>query len=104
MRFLIPEGGVSADRPARASRSTTPTADRALFEAIERRLPRRRRTASSMRLPLHINDQAFADALVAALREIASARGAARRALTDGPETAMARIARQTILDSASRA
>ena len=77
MRFLIPEGGVSAiDRPGQPFHD--PEADRALFAAIERALPRRRRHASSSALPLHINDEAFADALVAAWREVAP-RSAERR-------------------------
>jgi len=71
VRFLIPEGGVSAiDRPGQPFHD--PEADRALFAAIEAnfRAGGDRRLA---RLPLHINDEAFADALVAAWREIAPA-------------------------------
>jgi uncharacterized protein (UPF0261 family) len=70
VRFLIPEGGVSAiDKPGQPFHS--PDADRALFEAIASGF----RTSASkklVRLPLHVNDEAFADALVAAWREIAS--------------------------------
>jgi len=75
VRFLIPEGGVSAiDRPGQPFHD--PDADRALFSAIERNFrpgPNRR----LMRLPLHVNDEAFADALVAAWREVAPAASAA---------------------------
>ena len=72
VRFLIPEGGVSAiDRPGQPFHD--PEADRALFAAIEanfRGSPDRK----LQRLPLHINDEAFADALVAAWRDaVASA-------------------------------
>ncbi len=69
VRFLIPEGGVSA-LDARGAAFHDPAADAALFDAIEAALvpgPDRR----LVRLPHHINDPAFADALVAAWREIA---------------------------------
>ncbi len=69
VRFLIPEGGISAiDRPGQPFHD--PQADRALFDAIEQDF----RVGSDrklLRLPLHVNDEAFADALVAAWREIA---------------------------------
>jgi uncharacterized protein (UPF0261 family)/ABC-type branched-subunit amino acid transport system ATPase component len=77
VRFLIPEQGVSAiDRPGQPFHD--PEADRALFAAIEQDF---RPTADRRleRLPLHVNDEAFADALVAAWRAIAE-RPAARRA------------------------
>ena len=78
VRFLIPEGGVSAiDKPGQPFHD--PEADRALFAAIEQNF----RTGSEkklIRLPLHINDEAFADALVAAWREIARPAASARRA------------------------
>ncbi len=78
VRFLIPEGGVSAiDRPGQPFHD--PEADRALFTAIEQNFlgsPQRR----LLRLPLHINDEAFADALVAAWREAAAPQAAARAA------------------------
>jgi uncharacterized protein (UPF0261 family) len=76
VRFLIPEGGVSGlDLPGKPFHD--PAADRALFDAIagafragaDRRL---------VRLPHHINDEAFAAALVAAFREIARDRRVAR--------------------------
>ena len=68
VRFLIPEGGVSAlDAPDQPFHD--PGADRALFDALsgafreggDRRL---------IRAPHHINDAAFADAAAAALAEI----------------------------------
>ncbi|VWX61484.1 conserved hypothetical protein [Burkholderiales bacterium 8X] len=78
VRFLIPEGGVSAiDRPGQPFHDVE--ADRALFAAIEtnfRSSPDRR----LQRLPLHINDEAFADALVAAWREVASSAAGAQGA------------------------
>jgi uncharacterized protein (UPF0261 family)/ABC-type branched-subunit amino acid transport system ATPase component len=68
LRFLIPEGGVSAlDQPG--GPFWDPAADRALFEVISSNF----RSGTSRRLlkvPHHINDQAFADALVANFNEI----------------------------------
>jgi uncharacterized protein (UPF0261 family) len=64
LRFLIPERGVSALDIA-GGPFFDPEADAALFAAIEAHLGRR-----AVRLPLHINDPAFADAAVAAFREI----------------------------------
>src|SRR3546814_13434338 len=68
VRFLLPEGGVSAlDAPGQPFHD--PAADRALFDAIMRSFreaPNRR----LVRLPHHINDPAFAEAAVAALTEI----------------------------------
>jgi uncharacterized protein (UPF0261 family) len=64
--FLLPEGGVSAlDAPGQAF--WDPDADAALFTTIERgiRDPDRVR-----RVPHHVNDPEFADALVAAWREV----------------------------------
>jgi uncharacterized protein (UPF0261 family) len=77
VRFLIPEGGVSAiDRPGQPFHD--PDADRALFDAIERNF-RGGGNRSLKRWPLHVNDEAFADALVAAWRDItASAPSLAR--------------------------
>jgi uncharacterized protein (UPF0261 family)/ABC-type branched-subunit amino acid transport system ATPase component len=70
VRFLIPEGGVSAiDKPGAAFHDAD--ADRALFDAIATNF-RAGSERKLLRLPLHINDEAFADALVAAWREIAS--------------------------------
>jgi uncharacterized protein (UPF0261 family) len=71
VRFVIPEGGVSAhDAPGKAF--WDPDADRVLFTAIEsnfRRGPRR----TLIRSPLHINDPAFADLLVAEFRSLYAA-------------------------------
>jgi uncharacterized protein (UPF0261 family) len=78
VRFLIPEGGVSAiDKPGAAFHD--PEADRDLFDAIARGFragPERK----LLRLPHHINDEAFADALVAAWREVAAAHSKQQRA------------------------
>jgi uncharacterized protein (UPF0261 family)/ABC-type branched-subunit amino acid transport system ATPase component len=78
LRFLIPEGGVSAiDKPGGPFHD--PEADRMLFDTIAQQFragPERK----LVRLPHHINDEAFADALVAAWREIAPAAADARRA------------------------
>jgi uncharacterized protein (UPF0261 family) len=68
VRFLIPEKGVSALDIAGGA-FFDPAADAALFSVIEgtvRQTPDRRIT----RLPLHINDPAFAAVAVAAFREI----------------------------------
>ncbi len=78
VRFLIPEGGVSAiDKPGQPFHD--PEADRMLFATIEQHF---RPTADKrlVRLPHHVNDEAFADALVAAWRELSRATAAARRA------------------------
>jgi uncharacterized protein (UPF0261 family) len=73
VRFLIPEGGVSAiDRPGQPFHD--PDADRALFAAIETGF-RAGGDKKLVRLPLHVNDEAFADALVAAWRDAAASAG-----------------------------
>jgi uncharacterized protein (UPF0261 family) len=78
VRFLIPEGGVSAiDKPGGPFHD--PQADRVLFDTIAANF-RAGPDRKLLRLPLHINDEAFADALVAAWREVAPARAEARRA------------------------
>ncbi|TWF75699.1 uncharacterized protein (UPF0261 family) [Pseudonocardia hierapolitana] len=68
VRFLLPGGGVSAlDAPGQAF--WDPDADEALFATLEtevRQTDRRR----VERLPHHINDPEFADALVGAWREV----------------------------------
>ena len=70
VRFLIPERGVSSiDRPGQPFHD--PEADRALFETIAQRF-RAGADRKLIRLPLNINDEAFADALVAAWREAAA--------------------------------
>ena len=77
VRFVIPEGGVSAlDAPGKAF--WDPVADKALFTAIEsnfRRGPRR----ILIRSPLHLNDPAFADLLVAQFHEVCAEGGTATR-------------------------
>lgn len=71
VRFLIPEGGVSAiDAPGQPFHD--PIADKALFSAIEKNFrpgPRRK----LVKLPCNINDPAFAQALVDAFHEISPA-------------------------------
>jgi uncharacterized protein (UPF0261 family)/ABC-type branched-subunit amino acid transport system ATPase component len=78
VRFLIPEGGVSAiDKPGQPFHD--PEADRMLFDTIAKGFragPERK----LLRLPLHLNDEAFADALVAAWHEISRSAASARRA------------------------
>jgi uncharacterized protein (UPF0261 family)/ABC-type branched-subunit amino acid transport system ATPase component len=75
VRFLIPEGGVSGlDKPD--GPFWDPAADRALFDAIAKDFvpaPNRK----LIRLPLHLNDPAFAAALVASFREIEPSEGQA---------------------------
>jgi uncharacterized protein (UPF0261 family) len=74
VRFLIPEGGVSAiDKPGGPFHD--PEADRVLFDTIASQF-RAGPDRQLKRLPHHVNDEAFADALVAAWRELA-ARAAA---------------------------
>ena len=69
VRFLIPEKGVSA-LDIEGGAFFDPEADAVLFEAIERTIkPARNRTVT--RLPLHINDPAFAKAAAAAFLDIA---------------------------------
>ena len=68
VRFLIPERGVSALDIAGGA-FHDPAASAALFDTLEAEIhatPDRR----VVRLPLHINDPEFADALVAAYRGI----------------------------------
>jgi uncharacterized protein (UPF0261 family)/ABC-type branched-subunit amino acid transport system ATPase component len=78
VRFLIPEGGVSSiDQPGQPFHD--PEADRALFTAIEQNF-KPAMNKKLLRLPLHLNDEAFADALVAAWHEISAPAHAARRA------------------------
>jgi uncharacterized protein (UPF0261 family) len=77
VRFLIPEWGVSAiDRPGEPFHD--PAADLALFATLEQHFrPGPDRTLQ--RLPLHINDAAFADALVAAWQDVSHRAAGARR-------------------------
>lgn len=69
VRFLIPEGGVSLiDAPGQPFHD--PAADQALFDALENTL-RQTEGRRLIKLPHHINDAAFAAALVENWREIA---------------------------------
>lgn len=69
VRFLIPEGGVSLiDAPGAPFHD--PEADAALFVALERTVEQNEKR-QILRYPHHINDPAFAEALVTAWREIA---------------------------------
>jgi uncharacterized protein (UPF0261 family)/ABC-type branched-subunit amino acid transport system ATPase component len=78
VRFLIPEGGVSAiDRPGQPFHD--PEADRVLFATIEQQF-RPGVNRQLVKLPLHVNDEAFADALVAAWNQIAAPASTARTA------------------------
>ncbi len=78
VRFLIPEGGVSAiDKPGGPFHD--PEADRVLFDTIATQF-RAGPDRKLLRLPHHINDEAFAAALVSAWREIAPRHSEARRA------------------------
>jgi uncharacterized protein (UPF0261 family)/ABC-type branched-subunit amino acid transport system ATPase component len=68
VRFLIPEGGLSGlDRPGGPFRD--PAANRALFDVIASNF-RSGTSRKLLKLPHHINDPAFADALVANFHEI----------------------------------
>jgi len=68
VRFLIPEGGVSAlDAPGQPFHD--PAADKALFDAIAARF-REGGNRRLIRNPHHINDPAFAKAVVDALDDI----------------------------------
>jgi uncharacterized protein (UPF0261 family) len=73
VRFLIPEGGVSGlDVPG--GPFWDPAADRALFDSIAKEFvpgPNRK----LIRLPLHLNDPAFAVALASSFREIETRKG-----------------------------
>lgn len=68
VRFLIPEKGVSA-LDIEGGAFFDPTADAALFAAIEETVQQNGRRAV-LRLPLHINDPAFAAAAVQAFNDI----------------------------------
>jgi len=77
VRFFLPEGGVSAlDAPGQAFHD--PAADSALFEALEHTL-RQTGTRQLVRLPFHVNDPAFSDALAAAFESLAGARNSRAR-------------------------
>jgi uncharacterized protein (UPF0261 family)/ABC-type branched-subunit amino acid transport system ATPase component len=78
VRFLLPEGGVSA-LDAAGQPFHDPRAREALFAALEDTV-RQTGNRRIVRLPHHINDPAFAAALVAAFREIAGGRAQRREA------------------------
>jgi uncharacterized protein (UPF0261 family) len=68
VRFLIPEGGLSGlDRPG--GPFWDPAANRALFDVIASNF-RSAVNRKLLKVPAHINDQAFADALVKNFNEI----------------------------------
>ena len=68
VRFLVPEGGFSGlDRPG--GPFWDPAADRALVDVISSNF-RAGTNRKLLKLPHHVNDQAFADALVATFNEI----------------------------------
>jgi len=68
VRFFLPEGGVSAlDAPGQPFHG--PDADSALFTALEQTV-RQTSTRQLIRLPHHINDPAFASAVVDAFRSL----------------------------------
>jgi uncharacterized protein (UPF0261 family)/ABC-type branched-subunit amino acid transport system ATPase component len=72
VRFLLPEGGLSAlDAPGQPFHD--PRAREALFAALEETV-RQSGNRLLVRLPYHINDPAFAAALVGAFREIIGGR------------------------------
>ncbi len=76
VRFLIPEKGVSGiDLPGQPFHD--PAADAALFKALNDTI-KQTEQRRLIRLPLHINDPAFAAALVENVREIADAAPALR--------------------------
>jgi uncharacterized protein (UPF0261 family) len=78
VRFLLPEGGLSGlDAPDKPF--WDPAADRALFDAIAKEF-RSGTDRKLVRLPLHVNDEAFAAALVTAFHEIAGPAIAGARA------------------------
>lgn len=72
VRFLLPEGGVSMiDAPGAPFHD--PDADAALFAALEAGF-RETENRRLVRLPHHVNDPAFADALVDVFREVSGER------------------------------
>ena len=71
VRFLIPEGGLSGlDRPG--GPFWDPAADKALFDVIAGDF-RAGANRKLLRVPSHINDPAFADAVVATFHEVRTA-------------------------------
>ena len=78
VRFLIPELGVSA-LDAQGQPFHDPAADSALFQALEQTV-RATTSRQLIRLPLHINDPAFAAALVQHFRALHAGRRPGRSA------------------------
>jgi uncharacterized protein (UPF0261 family)/ABC-type branched-subunit amino acid transport system ATPase component len=77
VRFLLPEGGVSAlDAPGQPFHD--PAADAALFRTLEETV-RQTSTRRLVRVPAHINDPAFAAAAVEHFRSLHGARRPGRR-------------------------
>ena len=77
MRFFLPEGGVSAlDAPGKPFHD--PVARAALFTALESTV-RQTATRQLIRDPHHINDPAFAAAVVATFRALHGVRPARRK-------------------------
>jgi len=80
VRFLLPEGGVSAlDAPGKPFHD--PAADAALFAALEATV-RQTATRQLVRVAHHINDPEFATATVAAYRTLHGTQRTGRRART----------------------
>ncbi|MBR0841163.1 ABC transporter permease [Bradyrhizobium liaoningense] len=77
VRFLLPEGGVSA-LDARGQPFWDPDADAALFRALERTV-RQTGNRQLIRIPKNINDPEFAAAVVSAFRTLFGRTGARRR-------------------------
>jgi uncharacterized protein (UPF0261 family)/ABC-type branched-subunit amino acid transport system ATPase component len=78
VRFFLPEGGVSAlDAPGRPF--SDPNADTELFRALEGTV-RQTATRRLVRMPEHINDPRFSDAVAAEFRRLFGGRLTRRRA------------------------
>ncbi|MGH3621446.1 MAG: Tm-1-like ATP-binding domain-containing protein, partial [Sciscionella sp.] len=81
VRFLLPEGGVSAlDAPGAAFHD--PEVDAALFAALERDV-RQTEQRRLLRVPAHINDAEFAEALLAAFDEVIGSSKALSKASSE---------------------
>jgi uncharacterized protein (UPF0261 family) len=78
VRFLLPEGGVSAI-DALGQPFHDPEADAALFQALEQTV-RQTSNRQLVRVPANINDPAFANAAVEAFRSLHGGRAQRRRA------------------------
>jgi uncharacterized protein (UPF0261 family) len=78
VRFLLPEGGVSAIDTA-GGPFHDQAADAALFRALEQTV-RQTSTRQLVRVPANINDPAFATAVLDAFRAVHGGRSTRRRA------------------------